>query len=101
MPGVAVAAAANVTVLDAAVEPLRLVGENVAATPVGNPEADSAMLGTSPLEIAVDTVRWPELPVSTLREVALALTVKLGVGMTSETVAVDVTKLALAVTVKE
>lgn len=86
MPGVAVTAAANVTVLEAEAEPLRLVGEKDAVTPVGRPEADSAMVGKAPFESALETVMWFEPPVRTVSEVALAVNVRLGVGMTSDTV---------------
>lgn len=87
MPGVIVDAAVNVTLPEVELAPLRLVGEKEAVKPIGSPEADSAMGGTAPFETALDTVMWFELPVKTVSEVWPALNVKLGVGMTSETVA--------------
>lgn len=99
MPGVVVAAAANVTVLEAEAAPLRLVGEKDAVTPVGRPDADKAIEAKAPFETALETVIWFELPVSTVSEVALAVNVRLGVGITSDTVTLSVTPLLTALTV--
>ena len=69
-------------------------GLNVTVTPVGAPDAESAMALLNPPLTDVVIVKLPELPCTTLKDVGEALTVKLG-GITYGIVNVDVAVAAV------
>ncbi len=96
----AVDAAVSVSTLVAGALPLTEEFEKLPVTPLGSPETESAMAELKPLEGVVVSVTWPLVPLGTLTDVALAASVKVGAGTTTEMVCFAVWPPPAAVTVR-
>ncbi len=79
--------------------PVKVALENAPVTPAGKPETESATFELNPFDGDVDRVSCAVPPEIALTEVALAENVKVGVGITTETVWVAVLPPPVPVTV--